>query len=81
MPTFGTPANYFGQANYGLTFTYDIDTEHSGTFTVKFPALPDADPENDHTVVESFIAAVSASADWEFTGGNRGWSAAQNITP
>lgn len=81
MPTYGTPGNLYGQAKYDLTFEYDIDIDHSGSFTVHFDAPPDADPENDHTVVNSFIAAVSASSDWGFTGGFRGWSASQSITP
>lgn len=81
MPTYGTPSNLWGQASYGLTFSYDIDVDHSANLTVTFNAPPDADPENDHTVVDSFIAAVSASADWDFVSGGRSCDTHQNITP
>lgn len=81
MPTYGTPGNLYGSAQYSLSFEYDIDANHSGTVTITFPTPLDPDPENDHTTVDSLISAISASTDWTFVAGGRGWSGNQSITP
>lgn len=76
MPTI-EPVSFYGDTPYTMYFTYDIDGEHSGTFVVNIP-----EPNVTDTVaLESFIAAVDASADWEFTAGGIQLTAGQAITP
>ena len=78
MPTFETPAQVEHMATAELNFDYDIDPEHSGSITIR---LSDPYQNNDEIPVGSLIDAISASAEWTYTGGSRSWPTGQSITP
>lgn len=78
MPTFETPVQVEHMATAVLHFDYDIDPSHTGSLTLR---LSEPYENNDEIPVGSLIDALSAHADWTFTGGGREWPTNQTITP
>ena len=70
-----TPFEFVHQPTYQMSFTYDIDPSHQGTISFKVENVWYADS----TVIESLVAAIVASADWELSGGIRTWSTVQQL--
>lgn len=70
-----TPSENINQSTYELSFTYDIDASHQGTITFQVANINDVDSN----VIESFVAAVASSADWDLNYGFRNWGVVQRL--
>lgn len=76
MPTI-EPFNFGGYTPWQMHFTYTISPGNTMDVVVQIPEPLDPDT----TALESFIAAVDADPDWEFTSGWITKTGGSEITP
>lgn len=74
------PFSFYGYTPWQMNFLYTISPGNTVEFIVQVPE-PNVTDQAAEEALLSFIAAVDASDDWEFTSGSIAKSGGQAITP